>query len=154
MYSSKLSITKRFSVFYMKYFVYSSMLCRLNTTFTICSWDILSLTKSLPENFRLLSSRDLWSRFLRLYITEFLCLRHLNLTITLSALFIRWQACKSFGTTFTPVNDKALQMFSPKTSSVISAGTGFSSIVSFLLYWEFLSQHCALVVLFLSVNGS
>ena len=103
------------------------------------SWDILSLTKSLQENFRLLSSWDLLPRFLRLYITEFFCLRHLNLTITLSVLFIRWQVCKSFGTTFTPVNDKALQMFSSETSSVMSAGTGFNSIVSLLLYWEFVT---------------
>ena len=98
------------------------------------SWDILSLTKSLPENLRLLSSWDLLSRFLLLYMIEFCCLRHLNLTMTLSDLFIRWQACKSFGTIFTPVNDKALQTFSSKTSSVMSAGTGFNSVVSLLLY--------------------
>ena len=112
------------------------------------SWDILSLTESLLENFRLLSSLDLLHRFLRLYITEFFCLQHLNLTITLSVLFIRWQVCKSFGTTFTPVNDKALQMFSSKTSSVISAGTGFSSIVSLLLYWEFVTAlHSSCIIL-------
>ena len=176
MYPSKLSISKRFSVSVTWNFFYI-LRCCVNLSFTTLlknkaewifqallscrhfygscwfSWDILSLTKSLPENFRLLSSWDLLPRFLRLYITEFFCLRHLNLTITLSVLFIRWQACKSFGTTFTPVNDKGLQMFSSKTSSVTSAGTWFNSIVSLLLCWN-LSQHCAPVVLFLSVNGS
>ena len=57
----------------------------------------------------------------------------MNLPITLSDLFIQWQVCKLLKTTWTPVSDNALQMFSSKTSSVISAGTGFNSIVSF--YW-------------------
>ena len=117
------------------------------------SWDILSLAKRLTENFRLLSSWDLLLRFLRLYITEFFCLQHLNLTITLSHLFIRWQACKSFGTTFTSVNDKALQMFSSKTSSGMSAGTG-STLLSLFYSIGNLSQHCTPVILFLSVKGS
>ena len=38
------------------------------------SWDILSQTKSLPENFRLLSSWDLLPKVLCLYITEFFAL--------------------------------------------------------------------------------
>ena len=100
------------------------------------SCDILLLTKSLPENFKLVSFWDLVPRFLRLYINDCFCLRHLNFTITLSDLFIRWQACKSSGTTLTPVSDSALQILSSKTSSWILAGTGFSSIVSRLLYWE------------------
>ena len=167
MYSSKLSISKRFSMSVTWNILYI-LPCSVNLRFTTLlknqvewifrallscrhlyascwfSWDILSLTKSLPENFRLLSSWDLLPRFLRLYRTEFFCLRHLNMTITLSVLFIWWQACKSFGT-FTPVNDKALQMFSSKRSSVISAGTGFNSIVS--LYWEFVTALCSSYVI-------
>ena len=80
---------------------------------------------------------------------EFFCLRHLNLTMTLSNLFIRWQVWKSFGTTFTPVNDKALQTFCSKTSSVMSEGTGFNSIASLLIYWEFtkaLRSSCIILV--------
>ena len=162
---SKLSISKRFSmsvtwnILYIlpcfvnlrfttllknqvEWILQALLSCRHLYTSCWLSWDILSLTKTLPENFRFLSSWDLLPRFLHLYMTEFFCLQHLNLTITLSDLFIRWQACKSFGTTFTPVNDKALQMFSSKISSVISAGTAFNSIVS-LLYWEFVTAVCS-----------
>ena len=127
MHSSKFSISKWFSMSFA-WNILHILPCSLNLSFTTLlkknqvewifrallscrhlyascwfSWDILSLTKSLPENFRLLSSWDLLPRFLRLYITEFFCLRHLNLNITLSVLFTRWQACKSFGTTFTNV---------------------------------------------------
>ena len=59
-----------------------------------CSWDILALTKSLPGNFRLISSWDLLPRFLRFCIIEFFCLRHFSLTVALSNLFIHWQVCK------------------------------------------------------------
>ena len=100
------------------------------------SRDILSLRKSLPENFRLESFWDLLPGFLRLYITEFFCLRHLNLTMTLPNLFIRWQVCKSLQTTFTLVSDNAWKMFSSRTSSVILACTGFNLIVSLPLYCE------------------
>ena len=151
MYSSKLSISKRFSMSLTWNILYI-LSCSVNLRFTTLlknqvewifrtllscrhlyascwfPWDILSLTKSLPENVRLVIYWDLLPRFLRLYITEFFYLRHLNSTITLSVLFIRWQTCKSFGTTFTPVNDKALQMLSPKTSSVISAGIALLSL--------------------------
>ena len=153
MYSSKSSICKRFSMSFTWNILYILPCCvslkfttllknQLEWIFWVLlscwhlyascwfSWDI-TLTNSLPENFRLLSSWDLLPRFSCLYITEFFCLQHLNLTITLSVLFIRWQACKSFGTTFTPVNDKALQMFSSKTSSVISAGTGLTLLSLF-----------------------
>ena len=135
MYSSKLSISKRFSMPVTWNILYI-LPCSVNVRFTTLlknqvewifqallscqhlyescwfSWDILSLTKSFPENFKLLSSWDLLSRFLRLYITEFFCLQHLNLTITLHFRFIQWQVCKSFGRTYTSVNYKVLQMFS------------------------------------------
>ena len=177
MYSSKLSISKRFSMS-VTWNILCILPCSVNLRFTTllknqvewifrelfsCRhlhascwflWDKLSLRKRFPENFRLLFPEDFrllkslgsWElspRFLRLYILEFFRLRHLNLTMTLCDLFIRWQACKTFGTTFTPVNDKVLQKFSSKTSSVMSAGTGFNSIDSRLLYWE---QHCAPVL--------
>ena len=172
MYSSKLSISKRFSMpvtWNILYILPSSVNLRFTTLlknqvewifrallscghlYASCwfSWDILLLTKLFPENFRLLSSWDLLPRVLLLYITDFCCVRHLNLTITLSVLSIRWQTYKSFGTMFTPVNDKVLQMFSPKTSSVISEDTGFNSIVSLLLYWEFfkaLRSSCIILI--------
>ena len=89
MYSSKLSISKRFSMSFTWNILYI-LPCSVNLRFTTLlknqvdwifwallscrctascwfSWDILSLTKSLPENFRLLSSWDLLPRFLRLY---------------------------------------------------------------------------------------
>ena len=162
MYSSKLSISKRFSMSVTWYILYilprsvnfhnivkepgrASFPGTFELSAFICELLIFmrhTLTnKTSSRKFRLLRSWNLLPRFLRLYITEFFCLQHLNLTITLSVLFSRWQACKSFGTTFTPVNDKALQMFSSKTSSVISAGTGFNSIVS--LYWEFVTALCS-----------
>ena len=97
---------------------------------------MLSLTKSLPKNFKLVSYWDLVPILLRLYINDCFWLQHLNFTITLSDLFIWWQACKSSGTTLTPVSDSALQILSSKTASWISAGTGFNSIVSCLVYWE------------------
>ena len=40
------------------------------------SWDILTLTKSLPENFRFISYWDLVPRFLGLCISYCLCLQH------------------------------------------------------------------------------
>ena len=112
------------------------------------SWDILSLTKGLSESFRLLSSWDLLLRFLRLYIIVFL-LWHLNLIMVLSDLFIWWQARKSLGTTSTLVSVNFLQMFSFKTSPVMSAGTGFNSIASILLYYELvtvLRSNCMILV--------
>ena len=160
MYSSKLSISKRFSMS-VTWNILCILPCSVKLRFTSLlknqvewifrallsyrylyvscwfSWDILSLTKSPPKTFRLPSSWDLLPRVLRLYIIEFFCLRHLNFTMTLSRLFIRWQAYQAFGTTFTSVYDKALQTFSSKTSSVMSAGTWFKSIFSLLLYWEF-----------------
>ena len=168
-YSSKLSFSKRFSVSLTWHILYI-LPCSVNLTLTTLlknqvectfklsafvhsywfSWDILSLTKSLPENFRLLSFWDLLPRFLLLHITEFFCLQHLNLTITLSDLLIQWQVCTSFGTTFTLVNGKALQMFSSKTYSVMSAGTGFNSIVSLLLYLEFVTALRSSCVIFVS----
>ena len=48
--------------------------------------------KNLPENFKLVSSLDLVPRFLRLCISDCFCLQPLIFTITLSDLFMRWQA--------------------------------------------------------------
>ena len=91
MYSSKLCVSKRFSMSVTWNILYI-LPCSVNLRFTTLlknqvewifrallscrhlyascwfSWDILSLTKSLPENFRLLSSWDLLPRFLCLYI--------------------------------------------------------------------------------------
>ena len=158
---------KVFYVCHMKYFMFSSMLCQLKVhnivkeagrvnlpgTFELSAFvrQLLvfmrhALTnKYFPENFRLVSSWDLLPRFFAFIHYRIFCLRHLNLTMTLSDLFIRWQAYKSFGTTFTPVNDKALQTLSSKTSSVMSAGTGFT-LLSLFCYYENLPLHCTRVV--------
>ena len=63
-------------------------------------------------------------------------LRNSNFTMTLSDLLMRWQACKSSGTTLAPVSGSALQILFSKTSSWVFTGAGFNSIVSRLLYWE------------------
>ena len=175
MYSSKLSISKRFSMSFTWNILYI-LPCSVNLRFTTLlknqvewifrallsclhlyascwfSWDILSLTKSLPENFRLLSSWDLLPRFLCLYITEFFLLATFKFD-SLSVFFIQWQACKSFGTTFTPVNDNALQMFFPKHLQWYQQALGLA-LLSLIYFIGNFSQHCALVALFLSVNGN
>ena len=132
----------------MEYFMYLSMFRqftvyniveepgRLYLSGTLELSTFISKLPSLPKNFKLVSSWDLVPRSLRLYINDCFCLPHLNFTITLFDLFIRWQACKFSGTTLTPVSDSALQILSSKTSSWISAGKGFKSIISRLLYWE------------------
>ena len=89
------------------------------------------------------------------YIIEFFCLQYLNLTVMLSNLFVQWQACKSLGITFNAVSDNALQMFSSKTSSAISAGTWCNSIVALLLYWELattLRSNCMILISLLIVS--
>ena len=103
--------------------------------------NLLSPTKSLPENFKFVSTLDLMPRFLRLYTNDCFCLWHLNLIITLSDLFMLWQACKSSETTWILVSDSALQILSLKhefqqKQEQDSAETGFISTVSLLLYWE------------------
>ena len=140
MYSSKFSISRRFSIS-VTWNILCILSCSINLIFTtlfknqveciflalLSCWhlwascwflcDILSLTKSLPENFKFVSSWDLLPRFLRFYINDCFCLRHLNFTMILSDLFMRWQACKSSGTTLTLVSDSALRILSSKTSS-------------------------------------
>ena len=159
MYSSKLSISRRFSMS-VTWNILCILPCSFNLMFTTLlknqvecifmallscrhlqascwfSCDIISLTKGLPESFKFVSSWDLVPGFLRLHINDCFCLRGLNCTMTLSDLFMRWQACKSSGTTLTRVSDSALQILSSKRSSWISIGTAFSSIASRLLYWE------------------
>ena len=126
MYSSKLSISRRF-LMSVTWNILCILPCSVNLIFITLlknevecislalltcqhlqascwfSCDILSLTKSLSENFKLVSSWDLVPRFLRLYINDCFCLRYLNFTITLSTL--------------TPVSDSALQILASKTSS-------------------------------------
>ena len=109
-------------VCYIKYFMYSSMLCQFKVhnivqaqvrvnlpgTFKLSAFVHKLLVfmrhtltkKSLPESLRLLSSWDLLPRFLCLYMIEFFGLQHLNLTMTLSDLFIQWQAWQSLANIF------------------------------------------------------
>ena len=174
MYSSKLSISKRFSMSVTWNILYI-LPCSVNLRFTTLlknqvewifrallscrhlyascwfSWDILSLTKSLPENFRLLSSWDLLPRFLRLYITEFFCLQHLNLTITLSVFFIQLQACKWFGTILLQLMTTPCKCFLLKHLQWRQQAQGLTLLSLFYCIGNF-SQHYTPVVLFLSVN--
>ena len=101
------------------------------------SWDILSPIRSLPETHNCDRSEDLSFKFFRLERTFYLCVRHLNLTMTWLRFSKRWHECSCSGVTLAPVRDKALQIFSFKISSYKLSGTGFISIVSFLWYWEF-----------------
>ena len=123
MCSSKLSISKRSSMSVNRIFMY--LPCSVSIMFTklyllvtleLLSFilNLLSPTKSLPENFKFVSTLDLMPRFLRLYINDCFCLWHLNLIITLSDLFMLWQACKSSETTWILVSDSALQILSLK----------------------------------------
>ena len=69
------------------------------------SRDILSLIKSLPEN---RNCDRLPFKFFLLKRTFYLCLRHLNLTMTRFRFFKRRHECSCSGVTLTPVRDKAL----------------------------------------------
>ena len=137
MYSSKLSISRRFSMS-VAWNILCILPCSISLMFTTLlknqveciflaplncqhlqascwfSCDILSLTKSLSENFKLVSSWDLVPIFLLLYINDCSCMQHLNLTITLSDLFIWWQACESSGTTLTPAVTVLYKYYPPK----------------------------------------
>ena len=53
--------------------------------------------------------------------------------ITQSFFLIRWQACRSSGSTDTPVSDHVWHTDYSNTSSTVSYGTGLR--VSLLLYW-------------------
>ena len=94
------------NVSYMEYFINSSMFCSVSLMFTtllrnqveclflalLCclhlhascwfSRDMLSITKSLPKNFKFESSWDLLPRFFCLYMTDCFGLQHLNVIIT------------------------------------------------------------------------
>ena len=87
---------------------------------------ILSLTKSIFENFECESYWNLVTRFLRLYMTECFRLQHLNFIIAMPQLFILWQTFRSSGGTLTRVSHNALQTLASKTSSCILKGTGFT----------------------------
>ena len=86
--------------------------------------DIHSLIIGLPGNFKSISFWDLVPRFLRLYIYDS------------DWPFHAMTSLQILKTKVTPIIHKALQILSFKTPSWISAGIGFNSIVSRLLYWE------------------
>ena len=106
-------------------------------------WHMLSDMKSSPENFSWRRSSDLFRRFFLLTSTLRVSFLNLNVTITDSFYFRRWQACKSSGLTSCPARESALHMFSLSSSSLINGGKGFTSTNSRQWYW-------ALVTAFLS----
>ena len=94
-------------------------------------WGIISLTKSLPENLNFESSWDLMPRFLRLRISDCFGSRHLNFIITLSDLFIRWQACGSSGKTLTLLVITLYRDLPPKHHHVSQHALGLIQVYFF-----------------------
>ena len=176
MYSSKLSISKRFSMSVTWNILYI-LPCSVNLRFTTLlknqvewifqalfscqnlyancwfSWDILSLTKSLPEKFRLLSSWDLLPRFLRLYITDFFpCDIWVWLSLCLISSFDD-KCISHLEQPWLQLMTKPCKCLLPKHLQWCQQAQGLTLLSLFYCIWN-LSQHCAPVVLFLSVNGS
>ena len=71
---------------------------------------------------------------LRLKMTLFLCFLSLNLTITFSLFFIRWQAWRSSGVTVVPVKESARHTLFSKSVLGIDWGIGLISMVSLRTY--------------------
>ena len=136
MYSSKLSISRSSQCQWHEYFMYPSMFRQSNvyniieetgrmylpgalelSTFIskllVFMWHTLAYRKS-TENFKFVNSWDSVGRFLRLYINDCFCLGHLNFTMTLSILFMWWQACKSSGTKLPLLVTVLYKFFPPK----------------------------------------
>ena len=158
MYSSKLFLSKRFSMS-VTWNILWILPCSVNLKFTTLlknqvewifwalsscqhlhvscwfSWDILSLTKSLPENFRLLSFWDLLPRFLRLYITE------LFLLATFEFDYNSVWSLHSIASVMT----KPCKRFLPKHLMWCQQAQGFT-LLSLFYYIGNLPQHCAPVV--------
>ena len=79
-------------------------------------------------------------------MTLFLCFLSLNLTITLSLFFIRWEAWRSSCVTFVPFKESALH-----TLLGSDWGIGLISMVSLRKYWAlFKALHSKLVICFSS----
>ena len=72
---------------------------------------------------------------LPLKMTLFLCFLSLNLTITFSLFFIRWQAWRSSGVTLVPVKENAWHALFSKSVLGIDWGKGLTSMVSLRTYW-------------------
>ena len=88
---------------------------------------------------------------LRVKITLFLCFLSLNLTITFSLFFIRWQAWRSSGVTVVPAKESAGYTLFSKSVLGIDWGIGLISMVSLQTYWALLrALHSKLVIRFSS----
>ena len=65
----------------------------------------------------------------------FLCFLSLNLTITFSLFFIRWQAWRLSGVTVVPVKESARHTLFSKSALGIDWGIGLISMISLRTYW-------------------
>ena len=95
---------------------------------------MLSFTINFPENVNSVRSRLLFCKVLRFERTRCFFFLQLNFMITRSFFLMRWQDCRSSGSTDIPVSDSAWHTDCSRTSSAISDGTGLISGVSLLLY--------------------
>ena len=73
-----------------------------------------------------------------LKMTLFLCSLSLNLTITFSLFFIRWQAWRSSGVTVVPVKESTWHTLFSKSVLGIDWEIGLISMVSLRTYWALL----------------
>ena len=84
-------------------------------------------------------------------MTLLLCFLSLNLTITLSLFFIRWEAWRSSGVTVVPFKESALHTLFSTAVLGSDWGIGLISMVSLRTYWAlFKALHSKLVICFSS----
>ena len=72
---------------------------------------------------------------LRLRMTLFFCFLFLNLKITFSLFFMRWQAWRSSGVTVVPVKERAWHTLFYNSVLGIDWGIGLISMISLQTYW-------------------
>ena len=99
---------------------------------------MLSFTNDFPENFNWVRPSLLFCKVVRFERTRYFCFLHLNFMITRSFFLMRWQACRSSGSTAIPVSESAWHTYCSRTSSAVWEGTGLISRVFLLLYWVLL----------------
>ena len=85
--------------------------------------------------------------FLRLKMTLFLCFLSLNLTITFSLFFIRWQLWRSSGATVAPVKESAWHTLFSKSVLGIDWAVGLIYMASLQTYWELFRALCSKLVI-------
>ena len=85
--------------------------------------------------------------FFRLKMTLFLCFLSLNLTITFSLFFIRWQLWRSSGVTVAPVKESAWHTLFSKSVLGIDWAVGLIYMASLQTYWALFIALCSKLVI-------